>query len=459
MKFKYLIAFLIVMSLGVAIAYSTYGAPSEFGNDTTTTCYIGGDFGVVNCIGNITGAYLFGDGSELTGLAGGGDINAVNTPDSYLYGGAESGTVNLYINETYLNGSIDARATGLGDNSSWNESLARDLFLENGTNIQLGVNNITTTGYGFFGWIGSLVSKVTKIWVTDVNATNITASNYMNATGSIEWIKPEHIYDVDAADIEGDLNTFVDIAGDNMTGNLNNTGNITTNYFFGYLNWSWIKNIPSYTLTTDLVSLVGNWSADKGDYSTTAEANVLYRAESWDNITGIPHATPSDGDITHLSTADQIYDFVIAFSYATQSWVTTQLESYVAIADLVSYVGNWSADKDDYSTTAEADGLYAGIEWDYNQTTPAITAANSYTDTGLAGQDACSEITGCVEGAYSSEGDLTTLLDDNYEPISAHFDASTTTNITCLNTACTWYTNATNSCMYWPSGGKDCGAA
>jgi len=276
MKFKYLIAFLIVMSLGVAIAYSTYGAPSEFGNETTTTCYIGGDYGVVNCTGNITGAYLFGDGSQLTGLDGGGDINAVNTPDDYLYGGAESGTVNLYVNETVLNSSIDARATGLGDNSSWNETYGRELFLENGTNIQLGANNITTTGYGFFGWLGSLASKITKIWAVDVNATNITASNYMNATGSVEWIMPEHIYDVDAADIEGDLNTFVDIAGDNMTGNLNNTGNITTNYFFGYLNWSWLQNIPSYVLNVDLVGLVGNWSADKGDYSTTAEADLLY---------------------------------------------------------------------------------------------------------------------------------------------------------------------------------------
>ncbi|KKL84696.1 hypothetical protein LCGC14_1962150 [marine sediment metagenome] len=31
-------------------------------------------------------------------------------------------------------------------------------------------------------------------------------------------------------------------------------------------------------------------------------------------------------------------------------------------------------------------------------------------------------------------------------------------NITCFNQVCTWYTNATDSCMYWPSGGRDCGA-
>jgi hypothetical protein len=59
---------------------------------------------------------------------------------------------------------------------------------------------------------------------------------------------------------------------------------------------------------------------------------------------------------------------------------------------------------------------------------------------------------------YDSEADLTALLDDNYEGEGAHFDVSTTTNITCFNSACDWYTNATDSCMYWPSGGRDCGA-
>lgn len=57
------------------------------------------------------------------------------------------------------------------------------------------------------------------------NVKNITAEEYLNASGDKEWIRPEHIADVDKADIEGDLNTFVDIAGDNMTGNLSMDGN------------------------------------------------------------------------------------------------------------------------------------------------------------------------------------------------------------------------------------------
>lgn len=61
----------ILILLGYLIsAYSTYGAPTEFGNETDTTCYVGGDEGILNCTGNITGSYYLGNGSELT------DINA-----------------------------------------------------------------------------------------------------------------------------------------------------------------------------------------------------------------------------------------------------------------------------------------------------------------------------------------------------------------------------------------------
>ena len=43
-------------------------------------------------------------------------------------------------------------------------------------------------------------------------------------------------------------------------------------------------------------------------------------AKEWDNITGIPHATPSDGDTTHFSLADEIYDWVIGLSYVANAW-------------------------------------------------------------------------------------------------------------------------------------------
>jgi len=62
-----------------------------------------------------------------------------------------------------------------------------------------------------------------------ITSLNVTAENFLDKTDGLEWIKPEHIYDVDKADIETDLNTFVDIAGDTMTGDLNMSDNDITN--------------------------------------------------------------------------------------------------------------------------------------------------------------------------------------------------------------------------------------
>jgi len=42
---------IILLVSTVIYSYSEYGAPSEFGNLTTTTCSVGGDDGILNCTG------------------------------------------------------------------------------------------------------------------------------------------------------------------------------------------------------------------------------------------------------------------------------------------------------------------------------------------------------------------------------------------------------------------------
>lgn len=59
--------------IGIAAAYSTYGAPSEFGNETMTTCYVGGDYGIVDCIGNLTIGSIYPQ-STLTYDIGSGSL-------------------------------------------------------------------------------------------------------------------------------------------------------------------------------------------------------------------------------------------------------------------------------------------------------------------------------------------------------------------------------------------------
>lgn len=65
------IMFIIAIVLMAGIySYSEYGAPSEFGNETNTTCFIGGDLGIVNCTGDFlqnTGkSHRWSDGSLIT---------------------------------------------------------------------------------------------------------------------------------------------------------------------------------------------------------------------------------------------------------------------------------------------------------------------------------------------------------------------------------------------------------
>ena len=56
---------IIIILIGITVGYSTYGAPSEFGNETTTTCWVGGDDGNLNCIGNLTIDYGFFEGALM----------------------------------------------------------------------------------------------------------------------------------------------------------------------------------------------------------------------------------------------------------------------------------------------------------------------------------------------------------------------------------------------------------
>ena len=58
-----LIFFLVLFfSVSNASAYTEFGAPSEFGNETTSTCFVGGDDGIVNC----TGSAKFGGPMNMT---------------------------------------------------------------------------------------------------------------------------------------------------------------------------------------------------------------------------------------------------------------------------------------------------------------------------------------------------------------------------------------------------------
>jgi len=115
----------VILFVGFVVGYSTFGSPSEFGNETTTTCWIGGDDGNLTCLGNITGNYFFGNGSQLT------DISYV---ESEPYWSANYSTFLTHIDwSKIINGTI----------WSWvmNGSVAKSSELNNGTYVIRSVLN------------------------------------------------------------------------------------------------------------------------------------------------------------------------------------------------------------------------------------------------------------------------------------------------------------------------------
>jgi len=83
-----------------------------------------------------------------------GNLTNILTPDPYLYNGSGGPTVILRFNETYLNITIDRRATGLGDNESWNETYADTKYID-----QSEEGNLNTNSSTFWAGLSSFISK------------------------------------------------------------------------------------------------------------------------------------------------------------------------------------------------------------------------------------------------------------------------------------------------------------
>ena len=95
--FIIIMAFLVIG--GFVIAYSEYGSPNEFGNLTDTTCWIGGDDGILNCTGPIRGSNFYYSNGTAVGTG------TISTGSSYFFNKTVTtytGDLNGYMNATEL---------------------------------------------------------------------------------------------------------------------------------------------------------------------------------------------------------------------------------------------------------------------------------------------------------------------------------------------------------------------
>ncbi|MCK5281872.1 MAG: hypothetical protein KAK00_00520 [Nanoarchaeota archaeon] len=212
----------------------------------------------------------------------------------------------------------------------------------------------------------------------------------------------------------------------------------------------WTANQSSYSTKTVADTLYA--PINYGDDWNKTYADTLYRAESWDNLTGIPHATPSNGDVTHFSLADEIYDWVIGLGYSTTTGTVTSVATTAPISGgtitstgTISLATATPSDGDTtHASTADHIWNWAVGRWldsSKLRSTPAECSAGNYM-TRYEGANST-----CV-AAVRTTGDTitgTVTIDQDTDAISLNIDSEATSNHLIFTTK----TDANTGSCFW----------
>lgn len=197
-------------------------------------------------------------------------------------------------------------------------------FYQDGNAVLDNTSTINNANYSTYANSSSYLGDYSSSdFILSSNEVNLNV-NHSNSTDY--W----GIYNL-ASDLNyGILLYYINITGrpthlSDLIDNLGNRGYTSLSNFtndIDLINSSYGND--TYILQSEESNLNVNRSGYWDNLNTPADINAgditddgTYRLQSWDNFTGIPHATPSNGDITHFSYADEIYDFVIALGYIT----------------------------------------------------------------------------------------------------------------------------------------------
>ena len=195
-----------------------------------------------------------------------------------------------------------------------------------------------------------------------MNNQNITGANMINATiyyGNGSQLTGITTSEANSSEYWDNLNTFNISQMENSNGTLN-------------ILISWLESL--FISDTD----EGNLNVNRSDY--------------WDNLnsyTDIPHATPSNGDNTHFSLADEIYDWVIGLNYKTLTEIVTSIGNFSAwdkdYSDLINKPTNLTEFTDDLGDRGYThlsnftDDIGVSSDWDELSDVPIATPSNGDT--------------------------------------------------------------------------------
>ena len=319
--------------------------------------------------------------SRIDGISGGNaSFNQTLTDSLYI---AQSEEGNLNVNSTNYWDSMDAiNTTQMEDNrgtlnilESWFNSLFDSLF---GAKTTDDLTQGTTNKYDNQSWNESRGNLIyAPISVTGDNSSwNQTLANtlYAGIIWSYNQTTPANAY----------TDSVVSA----------NNASWTSTYNATYATWSYNQTYSgsTYNSTYDAkISYNQSWNESRGNLiyapiSVTGDnsswnqslANTLYAGIIW----SYNQTTPAITDInSRFWNRTQSYNKTEVDSF-NSSWSSTYNATYAGLIDNASYLSTYNATyaaniANNSWNQSLANTLYAGIIWNYNQTTPAISYVNS----------------------------------------------------------------------------------
>ena len=300
---------------------------SSYGNSNVVTLLSSFGSNTVSTTGNVTAGYVFGNGSQLTGIVSSyGNANVVanlaalgsnpvsttgNVTASYVFG---NGSQLTGLPATYGNANVVANLAALGSNPvSTTGNVTASYVFGNGSQLTglpatygnanvvanlaaLGTNPISTTGNitgnNFVGNIQGTTGDILNVTSTNLTVTNISAPNPGNAVnigagGNNNLVVSNVLVQVQ--------NVPVSVAGNVTGGNvltgglISATGNVTGNYILG--NGSQLTGIAASYGNANVATFLAAYGSNTISTSGNVTAgNIIGNI----NITGNVQGTSSN---------------------------------------------------------------------------------------------------------------------------------------------------------------------
>ena len=323
--------------------------------------------GNINTIGNLSANYLFGDGSRLTNLPAGNEFDPIFLIDnSSIWSEINSKLIidDQRYNETSLIISLNTTSNIIslgfynktevdnlisevdGGNSSFNQTLTDILYypisnpfnLLNGTTGEIFNETPLITNINFSLW--NYINLNENSWLSTYNSTY----NSYNSTGLIiNWSQFINLVDTDTWNTSQEIWNVVD----------NGT------FIKAETDPKWSENYTNLVGTDCTAGALVIGVQNNGTILCATDSGATYTNGSGISLEGTKINHSDTSSVSNLDNSGNTFIQDLTFDtfghVVTSSTGVVDFSNYVLAADIVSLVGNWTLDKQNYYTKTNID--------------------------------------------------------------------------------------------------------